>query len=98
MKHDRDELQDRLAIQGSKLSDPVDWVDKLDTLCTRCSSSQIMRQKGERQYTVYCHNYGQNVPPIEECSSFTEQNQLTLRDMVEIATLIEIKKKAGFTT
>jgi hypothetical protein len=98
VKHDRDELQDRLAIQGSKLSDPVDWVDRLDTLCARCSFSQIMRQKGERHYEVYCHNFSSTVPPIEECSSFSEQNKLTLRDMVEIATLIEIKKKAGFTT
>ena len=93
----RDVLSDQLYAAGSKLSNnTADWVEKLDSLCSRCEHSQIMRKKGDRHYNTYCHNFSQFVAPLDECSAFSEQNKLTLREMTDIAGLINTKDKVGF--
>lgn len=93
----RETIADDITARGSKLTGkPPDWVNKLDTLCARCEHSQIMRTKGSRNYTVWCHSFSAYVPPcIEECSSFYKQNEQSLREMTMAAKILDFRDTGG---
>lgn len=96
----RDTLADDLSRHTKsgweQASKNPDWVMGLDSLCAGCEHSQIMRRKGNPNFSVYCHSFSQNVPPdIEECNQFFAINRMTIKDMTMIATLLDTREQGG---
>jgi hypothetical protein len=68
-------------------------------LCSNCRDFRLTKTKYGRVH-AYCYEWrkyldGKDI--ISECTSYIKRGQMTLVDMKEIATLIDVeKRKAGF--
>ena len=68
-------------------------------VCRTCGNALIMRRRYSEVPVVICQAYGQaqsRMPlDIIECTSYSKRNAVTLRDMAEIAVLIDQRKVGG---
>ncbi len=95
----RYELADNLERDATKLQSRLrgHFVDD-HSLCVSCRWGHVYRQSSKNRRNVYCTTLSKYMPDdVSECSEYQTINQLTLHQMAEIATLIEVnEKKVGF--
>ena len=68
------------------------------SLCTSCVWATITRRSGRNHRVIRCGEMAQFVPEdISECNNYKNITTLSLSQMTEMATLIDIsEKKVGF--
>lgn len=68
------------------------------SLCTSCVWATITRRSGRNNRVIRCGEMGMFVPEdISECNNYKNLTTLSLSQMAEMATLIEIsEKQVGF--
>jgi hypothetical protein len=65
---------------------------RLDTsiLCARCTWGHLYRRRRRLHFEVFCSFLERPVPAdIVECSKFSDANDLSLRDMVQMALPVD---------
>lgn len=98
---DHDKLVGRLEKAANKLQgqNRESFVDS-KSLCTTCRWAFIVRQQSKNNRYIHCSSgYPGNWVPddISECNSYSNVTELSLGQMAEIATLINItEKRVGF--
>ena len=67
--------------------------------CRTCSNAHVTRRQYSDVPAVFCQAFGQNnnrMPlDIVECSSYSKRGGVSLRDMAELAILLDPRKDSG---
>ena len=98
---ERDKLVDycEKKAQGAGEKDPWGLTPKITSLCGSCHGSQIVRRKSSNDVVILCHTMGDELgapiripDDITQCSRYSDANAVSLRTMVDLATLIDINE------
>jgi len=100
---DRQRLYDFCQNRAKGASDRHDWINIPETrgLCGSCNSSMILSRHSRNKVTIICTALpGMTEVPddITRCSNYSDRAAVSLRTMVETATLIDIGRtgEVGF--
>ena len=102
MTEDREDLQSRLQSVGSPLWDGASNGAKfadIRGLCRTCTHGFIRRREHSERPQIICQalfEHPHRVPPdIMHCSDYKRRGEVTLREMGELALLIDARETGG---
>lgn len=95
-----DTEQDKLVNQISARApqEPLPKFPEVTGICRMCGNATIMRRQYEEVPAVFCSVFrdDRRIPlDIIECTSFYKRGGMSLRDMSEMAILIDERKQSG---
>jgi len=70
---------------------------KISGVCRTCTSSHIFERSYNNRVVVHCNALERDVPTdITRCNHYSKYGELTMYEMNNIATLIDVSPEVGF--
>jgi len=96
------EISDRLELietkgAGADKGERFGLQPKISGVCRTCVHAHIMERKYNNKLTVHCRVLERDVPnDVSRCNSYNKYGDMSLYEMNNICTLIDITPQVGF--
>ena len=100
MSEERDEIIGKIQTQARPMDAPnAGRFPQVTGLCRTCSRGWIWKRQYEEYPAVEClvsYEHPRRMPlDVTECTEYDRRGDLSLRELGEIAVLIDVRKKPG---